>query len=160
MFELKDPMALMQDVIFLKSNIIFSNVRTEELKAIAAIARDVNYIKGTKIVTEGEPGNSLFLVKEGEISITKLIEQKETSLAVLPNGACFGEMVIFEDEPRSASAYAEKDCLLMVIEKEDLLDVIKQYPDIAIQLFKMLGGRLRAANEKVKELSSKLSRKK
>ena len=65
-------------------------------------------------------------------------------------------MVIFEDEPRSASAYAEEKCLLMVIEKEDLIDVIRQYPGIAIQLFKVLGGRLRAANEKVKELSTKL----
>ncbi|MBF0432845.1 MAG: Crp/Fnr family transcriptional regulator [Fibrobacteria bacterium] len=159
MHNTKDPLALMQDVIFLKNNPIFSNVRTKELRAIAAISQDCSYPSGSKIVTEGDPGDSLFLVKTGNIKITKLIQNNEVTLATLPPTSCFGEMVIFEDEPRSANAYAENDCLLMVIQKEELIDVIKQYPDIAIQLFRVLGGRLRAANEKVKELSSKLGDK-
>ena len=156
MLDSKDPLSLMQDVIFLKNNPIFSEVKTSELKAIAAIAHDSPYRKNTKIVTDGDPGDSLFLVKEGSIRIVKQIGEKDVTLAILPESSCFGEMVIFEDQPRSASAYSEEDCLLMVIEKEELIQVIRQYPGNAIQLFKVLGGRLRAANEKVKELSSKI----
>ncbi len=156
MAETKDPLSLLQDVIFLKNNPIFSEVKTEELKAVAAIAQDNIFPKNTKIVTEGDPGDSLFLVKKGIIKITKTIASQEVTLASLPETSCFGEMVIFEDQPRSASAYAEEDCLLMVIEKEELLEVIRQYPGIAIQLFKVLGGRLRDANEKVKDLSTKI----
>jgi len=156
MIKIKDPLSLMQDVIFLKNNPIFSEVKTAELKAVAAIASDSFYPKNQIIVTEGDPGDSLFLVKKGTIRITKHIKQKEVTLATLPETSCCGEMVIFEDQPRSASAYAEQDCQLMVIEKEELMEVILQYPGIAIQLFKVLGERLRTANEKVKELSSKL----
>lgn len=156
MQNIKDPLTLMQDIIFLKNNPIFSEVKTQELRAIAAISYDCDYRKGEKIVTEGDPGDSLFLVKSGKIDITRLIKNKEVRLASLPATSCFGEMVIFEDAPRSANAYADEDVNLMVIQKEELLEVIKQYPDIAIQLFRVLGGRLRDANEKVKELSAKL----
>ena len=146
----------MEDVIFLKQNPIFNMVGSEELKAIAAIADYREFDAGDIIVKEGEPGDSLFFVKEGQIQITKKLKEKETTLATLGQTSCFGEMVIFDNEPRSASCYAHENCLLLVIQKSDLLEVILQYPQIALQLFKVLGGRLRAANEKVKELTNQI----
>lgn len=156
MDELKDPLRLIEDVLFLKKNPIFSDVGTEELKAIAAIAEDRTYEAESQVVREGAPGESLFLVKQGSVRITKIMGDKETELAVLPETSCFGEMVLFEDAPRSASCYAQTDCLLMVIGRSDLLDVIQMYPRIAIQLFKVIGSRLRTANDKVRDLTSRL----
>ncbi len=152
----KDPLTLMQDLIFLKQNPIFHEVLSEELKEVSAIAYERKWQQNERIVTEGEPGTSLFLIKQGSVRITKLVNQKETTLATLNTGSLFGEMVLFEDAPRSASAYAIENCLLLIIEKEELIRVIEHFPGIAIQLFKVMGSRLRTANEKVKELTEQL----
>ena len=149
----------MQDVIFLKKNPVFSQVKTEELREVAAIAREREYASGEKVVTEGEPGDSLFLVKSGSVRITKLVGKEEVTLATLPQASIFGEMVLFEDAPRSANAYAAENSLLMILQKSELIHVIKLYPDIAIQLFKVMGARLRSANDKVRELSEQLEKK-
>jgi len=153
-----DVLMLMEDVIFLKKDTIFSGVQTEDLKAIAAIGKKLEYADGEIIVKEGDAGDSLFIIKDGSIRITKNMgsQKGEIDLAVIDRPSCFGEMVIFEDAPRSANAYAHKPCVLLKLKRDDLMDVMMQYPRIAIELFKVFGKRLRENNDKIQELSSKL----
>lgn len=155
-----DPVLVMENVLFLKKNPVFSGVRTAELRAIAAISREACFKKDERIVKENESGESLFIVKTGSIRVTKSTGSEEVELAVLPKEACFGEMVMFEDAPRSASCYANEDCDLLVIQREDLLEVIMAHPALAIELFRIFGKRLREANEKIRRLSEQLEKTK
>lgn len=146
----------MENVIFLKRNPLFSEVRSEELRAIAAISREREFSKDECIVKENDPGDSLFIVKSGSIRVTKSSGTEEVLLAVLPVDSCFGEMVIFEDAQRSASGYANEDCALLIIQRDDLLDVVLEFPGIALELFRIFGKRLREANEKIRRLSQQI----
>lgn len=149
----------MENVIFLKRNPLFAHVRTEELRAIAAISQEREYKKDECIVKENDPGDSLFIVKSGSIRVTKSMGAQEVLLAILPAESCFGEMVIFEDAPRSASCYANEDCVVMNIDRDDLLDVIMEHPGIALEMFKIFGKRLRETNNKIRALTEKLKEK-
>ncbi len=151
-----DPVLLMENVIFLKRNPLFAEVRSEELRAIAAISREREFRKNECIVKENDPGDSLFIVKSGSIRVTKSSGAEEVLLAVLPVDSCFGEMVIFEDAARSASGYANEDCALLIIQRDDLLDVVLEFPGIALELFRIFGKRLREANEKIRRLSQQI----
>jgi CRP-like cAMP-binding protein len=151
-----DPVLVMENVIFLKRNPLFADVRTEELRAIAAISREREFKKGECVVKENDPGDSLFIVKTGSIRVTKSSGTEEVLLAVLPQESCFGEMVIFEDAPRSASGFANEDCSLLIIQRDDLLDVILEFPGIALEMFRIFGKRLREANEKIRRLSEQV----
>ncbi|HEC79855.1 MAG TPA: cyclic nucleotide-binding domain-containing protein, partial [Firmicutes bacterium] len=65
------------------------------------------YKNGEVICKEGDKGDSMYIIYEGAVKITKRAHDKETTLAVLKEGDFFGEMAIIDREPRSASAIAE-----------------------------------------------------
>ena len=149
----KSLLEIMEDVIFLKKYTFFSEVDTEDLKALAMISQPVALGAGDLIVKEGDLGDSFFLIKAGSVKITKGEGEKQITLAVLPAHAGFGEMAIFEDTPRSANCYANEDCQLLKISREDLLEVIMEQPRISVELLRVFGRRLRESNEKVRQLS-------
>ena len=62
------------------------------------------YKPGEVIFREGDAGETMFIIQEGEVRIHKRVRDKETTLAVLKDGDFFGEMAIIDKEPRSASA--------------------------------------------------------
>jgi CRP-like cAMP-binding protein len=139
--------ALLENVMFLKKNPLFSNIMTGELKAVAAISEELSFHDGEEIVKEHDPGDSAFIIKEGRVTIVKrTADDQNLNLAQLGEGDFFGEMSLFDDEPRSATAVAQSPCILLRISRDELIDVIREYPSIAIELIRIFVKRLRAAN--------------
>ena len=154
-----DPVLMMENVIFLKRSSLFDEVRTSELKAVAAISKERLFKKDEYIIKEGEQGDTFFVVKSGFVKVVKNVNDSEVELAILSKEACFGEMVIFEDTLRSASCYALEDSVLLVIQRDELVEVIKQYPNVALKMFSVFGKRLRKSNDKIRELTEQLEKK-
>jgi CRP/FNR family transcriptional regulator, cyclic AMP receptor protein len=139
--------ALLENVLFLKKNPLFSNIKTSELRAVAAIAEELSFHYGEEIVKEHDPGDSAFIIKEGRVKIAKrTADNRLLNLAELCAGDFFGEMSLFDDEPRSATAAAQTPCILLRIMRDELIDVIRDHPSIAIELIRIFVKRLRAAN--------------
>lgn len=67
------------------------------------------YPKNTMIFSENEPGNELYIIQNGRVKITKIVDNNEVLLAMLKTGDIFGEMALLENKPRSASAIAYDD---------------------------------------------------
>ena len=88
---------------------------------------------------EGERGDNMFLIVDGEVSIRR----GETPLKTLGPKDFFGEMSIIDGEARSASAIAQKDCLLLRIDREDFNDLLTTYNSAAISVIRALIQRLR-----------------
>jgi CRP/FNR family transcriptional regulator, cyclic AMP receptor protein len=146
---------LLESVIFLKKTNLFSAVQTSELRAIASIVETVDVEAGEELVKESDAGDCLYVIKEGKVRITKKSgDNKLIDLAELSAGECFGEMALFDDEARSASAYAVSRCSVIRIKRDDLIDVIMEYPMIAIELLKIFVRRLRKSNVRIESLSS------
>lgn len=146
---------LLENVIFLKKSPIFSTMKTSELRAVAAIAEELSFESGQEIVREDDLGDSMYLIKEGTVTVSKKMGEGRTiDLAEMSQGDCFGEMAIFDAEVRSASVHAKGPCTIVCVKSDDLLDVLLDHPSIAVQLLKIFVKRLRKANGTIQDLSA------
>jgi CRP/FNR family transcriptional regulator, cyclic AMP receptor protein len=132
----------------LQSVPLFTGLQRKDLERIAATFKERHYKAGEMIEGEGEKGVSLFLIKDGEVTI----KRGSKTLATLGPGQFFGEMSLLDSAPRSASAVTGKDpatCLVMTSWAWE--GFLKTKPEIAIALLKELARRLRETDRKLTE---------
>jgi CRP-like cAMP-binding protein len=132
-----------QKILFLRNIPLFSGMPPDELSHLAGIAEEVVYPEGEVIIREGDHGEEMFLIVEGEIEI----HRKSKPLAVLKSHDYFGEMSILDNEPRSATATARADCLLLRIRQSDFYDILERHFNVALTIIHTLTGRLREMNQ-------------
>ena len=100
------------------------------------------YPKDTMIFSEAQSGSDMFIIQRGEVSITKVVNGNEVTLAVLKKGDMFGEMALIENKPRSANALAHSDCTLMVINRSNFNQMVATQPQLIAKLTTTLAERL------------------
>jgi CRP-like cAMP-binding protein len=109
----------------------------------------------TQIVKQGEPGDGMFLVLEGELRVRLMINGKETILATLGPGECFGEMSLFDRGARSADVLANNDSVLLKVSGEAFDKLRLEAPELAAPMLhaigRILAGRIRADNKRIKD---------
>jgi CRP-like cAMP-binding protein len=132
-----------QKILFLRNIPLFSGMPPDELGHLAGIAEEVVYPEGEVIIREGDHGEEMFLIVEGEIEI----HRESKPLAVLKSHDNFGEMSILDNEPRSATATARADCLLLRIRQSDFYDILERHFNVALTIIHTLTGRLREMNQ-------------
>ena len=92
------------------------------------------YPKGCMIFSESQRGADMFIIQEGQVAISKVVNGNEVMLAVLKKGDMFGEMALLEDKPRSASAIAHEDCKLMVVNRQNFDQMVGSQPQLVTRL--------------------------
>lgn len=138
----------MEKLIFLKRVPLFTELNSDILIAIGEIVTEKNFPAGQHIFHENEMGDTLYIILAGEVEISKIFADKEKKvLSRLQVTEFFGEMSIFDDRPRSATALAVKDTTLLSIQKSQFRDLISEYPEIMFEMYKVAIQRLRNANE-------------
>ena len=135
----------LEKTIILKSVDLFKSIPAENLSRVAQITDEVTFDANSPIFAEGDYGDSLFIVVDGNVRIHKGAQE----LAMLGKGTCLGEMALLDDEPRSADATVTEDSTLFKIEQEGFYEVMGSQSDIMEGIIKLLTGRLRVANEKM-----------
>lgn len=111
--------------------------------------------EGHVVFTEGEKGDEMFIIIDGEVEITKRTSMETSkALITLKKGDIFGEMAIIEKKPRSASAIALKATHLLRMNEELFFSTIASNPDFATKVVKILSERLRRANALIQNLSN------
>lgn len=143
------------DISLIKQAEIFEGLDEAELEAIAEICTEQKFPSAKKIFKEGEPGNRLFIIAEGEVRISRDVPGSgEEALTVLKRGACFGEMAVFDRSERSTDAIANKDTTLLTITRADfemLLDFNRELGyKILWSIVRLLCKRLRIANDNLR----------
>ncbi|MBN2038937.1 MAG: cyclic nucleotide-binding domain-containing protein [Spirochaetes bacterium] len=137
--EVKMSLSIMQKILFLKENKLFNELKINEIIHIAGIAREIDIPAGSTIIKQGENGDRLFIVIEGEVKV--FTEQR--ILANLGPGSCIGELSIIDAEPRSASVVSTKKTKILSIARDDFLLTLKDNPAISINIMQVITGRLR-----------------
>ena len=146
--------AQLEKILVLKKSALFASVSTSELRAVAAVAEELHFRQGEPIVKEKDIGDALYLIKSGSVRISKRIgTERSVDLASLEAGECFGEMAAIDEEVRSATVAAQHDCIVLRICKDNLHDVLRESPQIGIELLRIFVKRLRNANMKIEQLS-------
>jgi CRP-like cAMP-binding protein len=108
-----------------------------------------------EIVKQGDPGDAMYLVLEGEVRVRLVIAGKESILAVLSAGEFFGEISLFDHGARSADVVANEDSTLLKISAGDFQRLANEAPDLAtpflLAMGKTLTQRIRADNKRYRE---------
>ncbi len=99
------------------------------------------------IFKDGDTGQSMFILIEGKVEISKILGDHKTPLAVLGNGSIFGEMAIIDREPRSATAMTLANSTLLEISRDMFEDRISKVPPWMQSFFAILVDRLRKATK-------------
>ena len=100
------------------------------------------YPKGTMIFSECQSGQDMYIIQEGQVKITKIVNNTEVILAVLKKGDFFGEMALLADTPRSASILAFEDCQLVVVNRRNFEQMVTSQPQFVSRLTVTLSERL------------------
>ncbi len=100
------------------------------------------YPKNTMIFAESMPGKELYIIQKGSVKISKFVGGTEVLLAVLKTGDIFGEMSLIENKPRSASAIAYEDAVLLAVNKENFGRMVSTQPQIISRLTQLLAERI------------------
>jgi hypothetical protein len=127
----------------------------EELDRLLAFMEPRMVRQFTQIVRQGEADDGMFLVLEGELRVRLMIGGKETILATLGAGECFGEMALFDQGPRSADVLANKDSVLLKVGSQAFEKLRLQAPELAAPMLfaisRTLAARIRADNKRMKD---------
>jgi CRP-like cAMP-binding protein len=126
---------------------LFRPLTDEELAAAAAAFRHLHYSTGEKIIEEGQPGDSFFVIDRGEVDVSKTIAGKSRALARLMEGQCFGEMALLTGERRTATVVAATDVDVFTLDKAGFEKILVPNPAIAVEISGLLAQRRDALSQ-------------
>jgi CRP/FNR family transcriptional regulator, cyclic AMP receptor protein len=133
---------------------LFAGLDDQELESIYTIARKRTYRKGSFILLEGDPGDAFFLILAGEVKVvTQGADGREFILAVQRAGDFFGEMSLFDGQPRSASVVTTEDATVLILYKQEFLDQVKHSLPILFKFLITLCQRFRESDMKLRDLA-------
>jgi CRP/FNR family cyclic AMP-dependent transcriptional regulator len=140
---------------FLRRVAIFKDLDDGELARVSEVCREQQLVSGEYVFREGEAGNRLYLIVDGEVRISRKVPGGgEEALAVLKRGALFGEMAVFDRTERSTDAIANGGATLITIARPDFELLLDFNREIAYKVLwavvRMLSGRLRSTNDSLK----------
>lgn len=131
----------------------FSTLDAEELRELAAVARRRSFDAHEVIFHRDDPGTTLYVIRSGRVRIfLTSSEGQEVALALFRAGDAFGELALFDGQPRSASALAIEPVEAYTIQRQDFINAVMRRPRMALQLLAMLSERIRQTDSMVESL--------
>jgi CRP/FNR family cyclic AMP-dependent transcriptional regulator len=155
----------------IKKTFIFDNLNEQEVAHILKITKERRFSKGETIMQEGQEGDSMYIVVEGSVEVSKTLtmklgeesteREKILTRVKAEDNVVFGEVAMIDRGNRSASAVATTDCILLEIEREDFLDLIEKRPQMGVKILRRIGellaSRVRQSSQDVVRLTTALS---
>lgn len=133
---------------------LFSDLREALIKQIADIATIKRVKKGTVLFQQGDPGEAVYVVKEGSVKISMVDEDgKEYIIHIMKKGEVFAEATLFNSGPYPANAEAVEDTALIVLNNARLEDFIKANSELALELIKIMAKRLQDVSKQLNSLA-------
>jgi CRP-like cAMP-binding protein len=130
----------------LASQPLFSSLDQIQLNYLALGSRRVRFGKGERIISQGDAGNSMFILATGKAEVLVEREGRAQLVGSLVAGDCFGEISLLTGEPRSATVLATLDCEVLEIEQETIGILLREHPELADSLSETVVAR-RSATE-------------
>jgi CRP/FNR family transcriptional regulator len=141
----------------LKNIVFFADLPDDVIQRLCAVVKEMDLARDEIIFEEGDKGDAMYIILSGEALILKTIDREKKeykSLGIVSEGELFGEMALFDNQPRSATVMARTDMKILRFSSEDfqsfLLEDTKNASKVLFQLIVVLSRRLReGAREQV-----------
>src|SRR5580692_9525671 len=119
-------------MVLLESNKFFCELGPADLERLRKVTREMSFAPHQIIFKEGDPGDGVFFVREGLVQISAVAGYGDSKvLTRIPAGEFFGEMAVFDNQPRSATATAEEATTLYFIGRSDFEKLLDEMPRVA-----------------------------
>lgn len=130
-------------LLFVRRVPIFRELRDDFIVRLTSVMHELHFSANHTIFRQGEEGRSLYIIVAGRVKVH--IGDKQ--LAIVDQGKYFGEMAVFDTQPRSASVTTLEPCEFLELTQEQLYDAIEETPEIAVNIIRELSRLVRRLNE-------------
>ena len=131
---------------------VFTDLTDDQLATFVSLVEPVQVTFNNPIVMMNQLGNSMYLILNGEVQVSRTTGSHETVLAKLETGDFFGEMCLFDETPRSATVSATRHCTLLKITRQAFDSMIETHPVLAAlflrAMLRTVAGRVRTMDKK------------
>ena len=148
---MENVISIPDKVIHLRKIQIFEGLNVSELAAIASVTEEKIYPEGETVIREGEQGDTMYMIVSGEVSVFKEHEGSNIELDRIKEGDYFGEMALFDEMVRSATIVTTKETRVLVLHKHEFREIVREYPQIALHICRVLSQRLRKVHERISD---------
>ncbi len=146
----------MDAISLLRSIPLFEDLLDDDLVALSATLVPRQFAAGTMVISQGDRGTSMYIVESGDVNIHLAGDaSRRISLKDIARGEFFGELSLFDDLPRSASALATSDAVLLELQRDTLEDYLAHRPRAAMAILRTMSERLRETNSMLSERAAK-----
>ena len=136
---MRDSKIMDETVDFLERTELLSKVPRDHIAALAYRFQPVVYAAGTVIFRENDPGDALYLVREGLVRV----ERGGIPVAFRRSGECVGEMALLDQSPRSSTLVAQTKTELLRLPAEDFAEIAASHPQVISGIHRVLSAKLR-----------------
>lgn len=144
----------MKQLTFLHQVPLFAHLTDGELQALATDLVPLTFRQHETILRQGDRGEMLYLIQSGRVRIYALGEEgQEISLRLMGPGEVFGELALIDELPRSASAVAMEDTVVLTLPRDAYLNHLKRCPQLALNVMRTLSTRLRSTTDQAGSLA-------
>jgi HEAT repeat protein len=143
--ETLSTLSLMDRMLFLRKVGLFEDLSPADLKHVAEAATEHVFPEGHLIAGEGEPGDDMHIVVDGEIAVSVSDPAGSREVARREPGEYVGEMAILDQEPRMASLIASRETRTLSIDRRRFQRILRERPEASLAVMQVLSQRLREA---------------
>jgi CRP-like cAMP-binding protein len=113
------------------------------------------YSDGEVLCREGEEGSVMYVIQDGQVKIKKQTDSREVEIADLYAGDIFGEMALFEKQPRSATAIVSGEARVLSVDRKKLFQLIDGDPMLVLKILESMSQRIRKMDEELARLKNR-----
>jgi CRP-like cAMP-binding protein len=143
---------LVNEVELLRRVPLFSGIDPGKLKLLAYTSEVVTYHPGQVLFRKGDVGDAAYVIIKGDAQVTVMTDTGEIPVALLKDGDFLGEIAILCDTPRTATITASTELKTLRIRKEPFFELLKQFPEMAIEMTRLLAERLTRTTAELVEM--------
>ncbi|HKG46605.1 MAG TPA: Crp/Fnr family transcriptional regulator [Pyrinomonadaceae bacterium] len=135
---------------------LFSGLEQSETTEIAAAACNLRKRRGEFVYMPGDQSDSVYVLRKGRIKLSVLSESgKEIAIDIIQPGEMFGEFALVDESVRSNMTQALDDAAILVFDKHDFVNLLKNQSTLALNYIRMVGDRRRRMEKKLSDITSK-----
>jgi CRP-like cAMP-binding protein len=150
-------MSLNRAVQVLQEMPLFRNLDLKRLRVVAMMGESQAYRAQERLFEKGDEGDAAFIIIDGEVEVLVPVEGSEQSVAVLGQGEIFGELAVICDQTRSSAIAARSELEVLRLDRNVVLNLMREFPDISLEMVRILGGRLERTTRELSQARASLA---
>ena len=148
-------MSLNKEAELLKDLPLFSKVDLAKLKLLAFTSERLTYKDNEIVFNEGDDGDAAYIILDGTAIVSIAQGSKSLELDRIKRGGFVGDISLLCDVPRTATITAKDALTTLQIKKDTFFNLIAEFPEIAIEMMRVLASRLDNTSKQLRDASSK-----